>query len=303
MFEKLKEKTSSLFLNKELNDIFNHCFVNTIDTTLSIDKTGYFVITGDIPAMWLRDSCMQVLHYLYYINDVEVQKLIKGVLKTQFRQICIDSYANAFMHDENQISEWDGKIQTDYLPKIVWERKYELDSLCYPLFLCAKYFEQTKDLNIFDDLFYKAFDRVIETVKIEREHSTRSTYYFCRPPKEDVGRNTNKNGDKGLVWSGFRPSDDACEYNFHIPDNMFLVSVLYKFKDIFLVLKDENRRDMCDKLIKELRFLIDKYGVVNIPDLGKVYVSETDCLGHFHINDDANVPSLLSIPFRISVRC
>lgn len=296
MFDNLKNKTNNLFKSKELNRVFNKCFFNTVDTTLSKDNNEYFIITGDIPAMWLRDSSMQVMHYLYFADDNEVKSLIKGVLKTQLKQICIDSYANAFMKSENEISEWDGKIQTDYLPKIVWERKYELDSLCYPLFLITKYYEVTQDTSVFDGLFLKAFDKIVETVEKERHHSSLSTYYFLRG-KEDIGRSTNPEEEKGLVWSGFRPSDDACKYHYHIPDNMFLVSVLYKLETIFKKLNDDTRYSKCTKIISELRVLIEKYGVQDIKEVGRVYVSETNCIGDYHLDDDANIPSLLSLPF------
>ena len=297
MFESLKNNTKNIFKNKELNEIFVKCFFNTIDTTLSIDNNQYFVITGDIPAMWLRDSSMQIMHYLYFVEDKEVQSLIKGVLKTQFKQICIDSYANAFMRDEKQVSEWDGQIKTDYLPKIVWERKYELDSLCYPLFLAVKYYQKTNDLSIFDDLFLKAFDKIVDTAEKEKKHSSLSTYYFIRGVKEDIGRNTNPKEEKGLIWSGFRPSDDACKYHYHIPDNMFFVSVISQLIPVFKTLKDEKRADFCMKICIKLAKLIGKYGIQNIEGIGEVYVSETNCLGEYHLDDDANIPSLLSLPF------
>lgn len=297
MFEQLKKQIKNTFKNKELDSIFSNCFLNTIDTTLSIDNGDYFVITGDIPAMWLRDSAMQVMHYLYFVKNKEVKDLIKGVINKQFRLIAIDPYANAFMHDENCKSEWEGKIQTDFLPKIVWERKYELDSLCYPFFLCSKFYEFTKDLSVFNKDFIKAFDTMIETIDKERNHSKKSAYYFIRPPQEDVGRNTNPEEEKGLVWSGFRPSDDACEYHYHIPDNMFLVSVLSKLSQIFDLLKDNQRKNTCVTLVKELSKLIDKYGIIEKLGFGKIYVSETNCLGEYNTNDDANIPSLLSLPF------
>ena len=297
MFEKLRKRVSGTFINKELDEIFVNCFFNTIDTTLTIDKDDCFVITGDIPAMWLRDSTMQVFHYLYYVDDKDVQKLIKQVLRKQFKQIIIDPYANAFMHDENCKSEWEGKVETNYLPKIVWERKFELDSLCYPFFLTYKYYELTKDISVFDCLFIDAFDKMISVIDKEREHSKKSSYFFIRPPKEDVGRNTNANEEKGLVWSGFRPSDDACQYHYHIPDNMFLVSVLEKLSKVFNLLKYTKREGTCLTLVSELSNLINAYGIVEIQGFGKIYVSETNCLGDINTNDDANVPSLLSLPF------
>ena len=255
MFDHLRQRIVGTFNNKELDSIFNSCFLNTIDTTLTIDDNDYFVITGDIPAMWLRDSTMQVLHYLNYVDDIEVKNLIRGVIRKQFQLLLIDSYANAFMHDDNCVSEWNGKIQTDYLPKVVWERKFELDSLCYPFFLMCKYYEKTNDTSVFDDLFVKSFDKMIETIKKERRHSKESTYYFIRPPKEDVGRNTNELEEKGLVWSGFRPSDDACEYHYHIPDNMFLVGVLNKLISVFNILKDNSRKEICHS--KNKSFCLD----------------------------------------------
>lgn len=297
MFDALRKRINGTFKNQELDSIFNNCFFNTIDTTLTKDDNGYFIITGDIPAMWLRDSVMQVFHYLPFADDKDVKELIEGVIRKQFQLITIDSYANAFMHDENQHSQWEGKVETDHLPKIVWERKYELDSLCYPFFLSYKLYEFTKDISIFDKSFINAFDVMIETIQKERNHSQKSSYYFIRPPKEDVGRNTNPKEEKGLVWSGFRPSDDACEFHYHIPDNMFLVGVLSKLSKVFVLFKDETRKAICNQLVTELSPLINKYGIVEIPNIGKIYVSETNCLGGYNTNDDANVPSLLSIPF------
>ena len=305
MYDNLRKlfskKAQDIFRTEKEKTIFEKCFFNTIDTTLQHMEDGsIFVITGDIPAMWLRDSSAQVMQYLYFCKeDEETRNLIKGVLKKQFEQIMIDPYSNAFMKDETGISEWDGVMKSDYLPKITWERKYELDSICYPLFLTIKYFEKTNDLSIFNNAFFNAFDKIIETVKKEQKHSELSTYFFYRKCSsvEDVGVSDPK-GEKGLVWSGFRPSDDECIYNYHIPDNMFLVSVLNSLSNIFKnVLKDENRCKTCVDLVNSLKCLIEKYGIVYIEGIGKVYVSETDCLGKYHIDDDANIPSLLSLPY------
>jgi meiotically up-regulated gene 157 (Mug157) protein len=137
---------------------------------------------------------------------------------------------------------------------------------------------------------------MLKTVEVERAHSQRSKYYFIRR-KINIGYN-NPDSEKGLVWSAFRPSDDACEYPYHIPDNMFLVSVLYKLTSIFeSELKDDERAEKCKKLVFELKTLIEKYGIFEDEETGKRYVSETDCMGHYLFNDDANIPSLLSIPY------
>ena len=198
MFESLREKIDnlSLHLSKENAEVFKKCFFNTIDTTCNFEEDGsVFVVTGDIPAMWLRDSAMQVMQYLFFVDDEEVQKLIKGVLKKQISFIGRDTYSNAFMNNPFQISEWDGKYLTDRWGKLTWERKFELDSLCYPLFLACKYYEKTQDDSIFTKEFIWVFDQIEKTVWIERKHSERSTYY-CRFWNEDhtVGINENPLG-------------------------------------------------------------------------------------------------------------
>ena len=305
MFENLRKKIEADaegFLDPKEKERFIKCFFNTLETTCKFQEDGsVFVITGDIPAMWLRDSAAQVMQYLYYVDDLEVQSLIKGVLKRQFQMILIDSYSNAFMLDETYKSEWDGMVTSDYLPKIVWERKFEVDSLCYPLFLLSKYFDKTGDKEVLDELFVKAFDKILETFEKERKHSERSTYFFHfyreeDGDTEDAGDNDPKT-EKGLIWSGFRPSDDLCKYPYHIPDNMFVVSVLCKMQWIFKnQLNDTIRAERCKELSEGLRKLIEKYGIVET-EYGKGYVSETDCLGNYTLADDANIPSLLSLPY------
>ena len=302
MFEKLRARVAKEvdgFSDQREKEIFINCFFNTLDTTCKFQPDGsVFVITGDIPAMWLRDSAAQVMQYLYFSDDEDVQALIKGVIKKQVDFIIRDTYANAFMEDAYQISEWDGKYLSDRWGKLIWERKFELDSLCYPLFLACKYYEKTQDKSIFTREFLWAFEQIKITLDIERKHSERSTYfcrYWCK--QETVGKNENPESEKGLVWSGYRPSDDACEYHYHIPDNMFLVSVLYKLTDIFKEIGQVEYAEYCKKTVEELKPLIEEYGVVEDEEFGKVYVSETDCMGHYHIKDDANIPSLLSIPY------
>ncbi len=286
-------------LGEKAGEIFYKCFFNTIDTTCHYLEDGsVFVVTGDIPAMWLRDSAAQVMQYLHFADDEEVRNLIKGVIKKQVYFIIKDTYANAFMRDASQVSEWDGKWLTDRWGKLIWERKFELDSLCYPFFLACKYYEKTGDASIFTPEFLWAFEQIKTTVEIERKHSERSTYfcrYWCK--SETVGKNQNTASEKGLVWCGYRPSDDACKYPYHIPDNMFLVSVLYKLTSIFMEIGQTEYAEYCEKTVDELRLLIEEYGIVTDEYGDKIYVSETDCLGNWHADDDANIPSLLSIPY------
>lgn len=295
--KRVREYASSL--GEKESETFYKCFFNTIDTTCHYLEDGsVFVATGDIPAMWLRDSAAQVMQYLHFADDEDVRNLIKGVIKKQVDFIITDTYANAFMKDAYQISSWDGKYLTDRWGKLIWERKFELDSLCYPMFLACKYYEKTQDDSIFTAEFLWAFEQIKTTVEIERKHSECSTYfnrYWCE--SEIVGKDENPASEKGLVWSGYRPSDDKCQYHYHIPDNMFLVSVLYKLTSIFKEIGQTEYAEYCKKTVGELKRLIEEYGVV-VDEYGdKIYVSETDCLGNWHADDDANIPSLLSIPY------
>ncbi len=288
--------------DNHLINTFKNCFYDTKDKAVKYIDDETFLITGDIPAMWLRDSSAQVMHYLPFAKEEEISRLIKGLIKRQMRMILVDPYANAFKETEDSYGEWDNVVVTNKHSKLVWERKFELDSLCYPLFLTCKYYDYTNDLSIFNDLFYKAFDKILETVHIEQNHEELSEYFFgyTFPNNQTIECHQNKvnPNNYGLVWCGFRPSDDLCEYHYHIPDNMFLVSSLIKLKDIFEnKLNNKHYATICGELADSVRKGIEKYGIQEIEGFGKIYVSETDCNGKFTTNDDANIPSLLSIPY------
>ena len=285
--------------SEKLKTVFHNCFFNTIDTTTYFEEDGsVYIITGDIPAMWLRDSSVQVMQYLFFAKQCpSVREYIKGVLTKQFAFILLDPYANAFNREANG----KGHI-TDLDPQHphVWERKFELDSLCYPLYLAVKYFESTKDKACFENGFLEAFDKCIEIFKIEQNHANNSKYYH-----ENVGEDKKYwvgHGDpvanNGLVWSGYRPSDDKCSYGYYLPGNMFIVSVLTKLISIFKEeLQDETRSNICKNLSQEIQEALDKYAIVKDEDGNKIYALETDGLGNYNMMDDANVPNLLSMPY------
>ena len=281
-----------------LRKTFEKCFFNTIRTTAFLEEDGsVFLITGDIPAMWLRDSAAQVIQYLFFANECEsVRKLIRGLFKKQLQFILTDPYANAF----NRTANGNGHI--DDLPKPipeVWERKFELDSLCYPFFLACKYYDKTKDDAIFTGDFEKAADVVLDLFETEQHHAALSPYYHDSdylPKKERfVGRGTPV-AENGLVWSGYRPSDDCCEYGYYIPGNMFIVSVLTKLAPVFRKKKDDARASRCEKIAETVRRALDECAVT-IKDGKKIYALETDGLGHYNLMDDANLPNLLSLPY------
>jgi len=134
----------------ELAWLFENCFPNTLDTTVDFEmidgKPDTYVITGDIDAMWLRDSTAQVWPYLPLIkNDKHLQQLVAGVINRQVKCIHLDRYANAFYKDPNKISEWKSDI-TDMKPGI-HERKWEIDSLVLPGKAGASILERNRRQN------------------------------------------------------------------------------------------------------------------------------------------------------------
>ncbi len=283
--------------DESLKEVFHKCFFNTIETTTFFENDGSaFVITGDIPAMWLRDSSAQVLQYLYFAKEcTSVQKLIKGLLKKQFSYVLIDAYANAFNREANGNGH---AYDLDKQSPWVWERKFELDSLCYPLWLACKYYRETGDTTCFDDLFMQAFDRILQVFKVEQNHAENSEYYHEIPGTEQ--RHWCGKGSpckvNGLVWSGYRPSDDKCTYGYYIPGNMFIVSVMVQLEKIFNDLGDEKRSQACKALYTQVQAGLDTCAIVE-RNGKKIYAFETDGLGNYVYMDDANVPNLLSMPY------
>lgn len=286
--------------NDKLREMFRKCYLNTLETTVKYDKDGnVFIITGDIEAMWLRDSSVQVSHYVRLAGkDNDAKELIESLLKRQFSLICLDPYANAFNEEANGKGHQDETMKLD----IVWERKYEIDSLIYPLWLLNRYYEHTNDKGIFDELFFKTYKTILDTLIIEQD-SKNSEYYFKRHGSNsfDTLDNDGKGSDygyTGMVRSAFRPSDDKCRYPFLVPSNMFIVATL---KELSANLKKADIDDIygktAAKLCNEIDEGIKKYAIVDTEQFGKIYAYEVDGLGNTLLMDDANVPSLMSLPY------
>lgn len=228
------------------------------------DRTTY-VSTGDIDAMWLRDSSVQSASLLHK------RSMIRGVIKRQERLIAIDPYANAFHRDYG-----------------VAERKFELDSLCYPVWLATRYVRVTGDASIYDARLFGELQTILKTVIVEQHHPDRSQYHRNEHPVK---------ASIGLVWSAYRPSDDPQAYNYNIPENMFVETTLRDMASIFQeryhdpasAHKATNAADRIGQAIEERAVLPTRFG--------RIYAYEIDGLGHAKFMDDANVPSLLSVPF------
>ncbi|MFQ9259506.1 MAG: glycoside hydrolase family 125 protein, partial [Blautia sp.] len=279
------------------------CYSNTLDTTVKKMEDGStYVITGDIPAMWLRDSVAQLRPYLVPAqNDPELADLIAGLIRRQFMCINIDPYANAFNEGPNG-NCWE-KDETDMGPWI-WERKYEIDSLCYPLQFSYLFWKNTGRTDQFDEVFWEGVDKILTVFETEMNHEEKSPYSFIRKNCSYTdtlsrdGKGAQVKSGIGLIWSGFRPSDDSCRYGYLIPSNMFAVVVLNYLKEIadFVGGKEEIAKK-AEEMAKTVKQAIETYGTTHIWGLGDVYAYEVDGFGQYNLMDDANVPSLLAMSY------
>lgn len=299
--EKVKQQLGG---NPYLAWMFENCFPNTLETTVHYSNEGdddTFVYTGDIAAMWLRDSGAQVWPYVQFCkDDPALAKLIRGVILRQLKCINLDPYANAFYQDTTKVGEWKSD-QTDMKPG-VHERKYEIDSSCYPIRLAYHYWKTTGDATIFADEWLKAIDNIL-TVFREQQHKDTGSYRFKR--------NTDRQFDTmgwdglghpakpcGLIASAFRPSDDATLFPYLVPSNFMAVSSLRKAAEILTAVNaDADRAAQCKALADEVAAALKKYAVVDSPNNGKIYAFEVDGYGSHVLMDDPNVPSLLALAY------
>lgn len=299
--EEIAKKEGAYWNDEHMRRTFENCYVSTAKTTTKFLENGEaYVFTGDIAAMWLRDSSAQVVHYLPFLKEYPILKdMVKGLIARQAKYIHIDPYANAFNEEENG-NCWEKDI-TEYNPWN-WERKYEIDSLCYPVWLMEQYVKNTGEADIFTPEVKTAFRDILDVWKREQHHEE-SAYSFIRvncPPSDTLSCEGKGEpvGYTGMTWSGFRPSDDACKYGYLIPSNMF-ASVVLGYMEKFLreQYQDEAMAEEAAALKAQIEEGIQKYGVVEDEVYGKMYAYETDGLGNYNLMDDANVPSLLSLPW------
>lgn len=299
----LEEAEAKLKHRPKLLQQFKNCFPNTLETTTKLMDDGTsFVITGDIPAMWLRDSVEQVIHYVPFAKeDPALQRIIGGLIKRHIRMIHIDPYANAFNESANDW-HWNAMDQTDMSPW-VWERKFELDSICFTMRLAYHYWKATGLTDIFDSEFKSALQLILKLWKTEQRHAEQSPYRFIRDngiPEDSLrgdglGMPVNYTG---MIWSGFRPSDDACDFHYHVPSNMFAVVTLRQMQEFAeWVFRDMELLTALRKLELDVDHGIKLYGIYRHPEFGPIYAYETDGYGNYCLMDDAGTPGLMSIPY------
>lgn len=297
---------ASQISDPKLRWMFVNCFPNTLDTTVHYgkDENGdddTFVYTGDIAAMWLRDSAAQVWPYIdLAAEDEDIRTMIRGVILRQYRCIGIDPYANAFY--QNAVTgEWASDF-TLMLPG-VHERKWEIDSLCYPIRLAYRYWQVTGDTSIFDGRWLSTMDLILRTFREQQRKDGPGPYSFMRMTQwqHDTVENAGKGNPvrpTGLIASVFRPSDDATVFLFLVPANFFAVSALRQAAEILeKVNGDGVRASGCTELADEVSAALRRHATVRHPEYGKIYAYEVDGYGNHLLMDDANVPSLLSMAY------
>lgn len=299
----LEQADERLAHRPKLQRLFRNCYPNTLETTTKLlDDGTTFVFTGDIPAMWLRDSTEQVRHYLPLAKeDEELRRILKGLIARQMFYLSIDPYTNAFNETASD-AHYRASDDCDLNPWM-WERKYELDSLCFPVQLLYAYWQETGHVDVFTDTCYRALASIVNLMITEQRHMERSPYRFVRDTDKET--ETLQNDGRGLpvnytgmTWSAFRPSDDACLFGYNIPNNMFAVVILGHIRQMASeIYKDERLAERAEKLRKEIDYGIRAYGIVNHPTYGSIYAYETDGFGNYCLMDDAGTPGLLSIPY------
>jgi len=290
----------------QLADLFANCFPNTLDTTI---QPGTFeghpdtvVLTGDIAAMWLRDSSAQVWPYLPLASkDRSLRDLLEGVIRRQVRCLLIDPYANCFMADLSAPPLEGSRMDKTEMRQGVGERKYELDSLCYPIRLAHGYWKNTGHTGLFDSEWKLAMETILETMRIQQRKDGPGPYRFQRYALNPTDTLVNGIGNPvnpiGLIASAFRPSDDACIFPFFVPANLFAVRSLRQLSAMANdVLHDSRMANQAAALAEEINAALWKHAIVSTAG-GAIWAYEIDGFGGHVLMDDANAPSLLSLPY------
>lgn len=295
--------------NPKLAWVFENCYPNTLDTTVRVDtidgKPDTFIITGDIDAMWLRDSSCQVWPYLQLASDDgDLRRMFSGLIGRQSRCILIDPYANAFMPDPKSSKPlpWAVEDMTDMRPGVA-ERKWEIDSLCFCIRLAHGYWRATGDVSPFNSEWTRAMQLAVATFREQQRKSGPGSYHFQR--KSEVPTDTQMLGGYGnparpvgLIYSMFRPSDDACLYSLSIPSNFFALVSLRQLSNMAAeVLRDSAFAAECRTLAQEIESALLLYGRAQNAQTGEFWAYEVDGYGNQLLMDDANLPNLLGLPY------
>lgn len=301
-------RTKKSIADPGLARLFENCLPNTLDTTVFLGefegKPDTFVITGDIEAMWLRDSSAQLMPYLPYARqDWRLATLVEGAIRRQTRQILLDPYANAFLRDPaDKVLPWSVDDRTDMRPG-VGERKWEVDSLCYPVRLAHTYWKITGSAAALDAQWHESAKTIVRTFREQQRWKDAGPYSFLRSsdrPSETLALSGlgNPIRPNGMICSMFRPSDDATIFPFLVPSNLFAVRILGMIAEMATALfSDAKLAGECTALAGEVVRAVEQFGVATHPQFGEIYAYEADGFGSQLLMEDANAPGLLSLAY------
>jgi meiotically up-regulated gene 157 (Mug157) protein len=295
------------FLDPDIGTMFSNCLPNTLDTAIvSASHNDTFVITGDIPAMWLRDSTNEVLPYMALAADnadPALADMLHGLVMRQARSVLIDSYANAYNIDANGNGHQDDKRKPPMTPA-VFEGKFETDSLAAVLKSSWAYFNATADASLLAEPdWLSAMEAIIDTLTVQQKSTAEDgndpAYTFDRagsPPYPNAPANRT-----GLTKCGFRPSDDNTALPFLISANAMAAVELGHLADIAAGAAPGSRLAVIGAraaaLAATLRAAIEALARHDVAGFGSIYAYEIDGFGGFSVADDSNIPSLLSLPY------
>jgi meiotically up-regulated gene 157 (Mug157) protein len=292
----------------ELAQMFRNCMPNTLDTTVfPMEQDGQpdtYVITGDIDAMWLRDSSAQVWPYLpFATEDTALARLIEGVIRRQTRLILLDPYANAFTRNTSDPPLPVAMHDITEMRPGVAERKWEIDSLCFPVRLAYGFWKTTGSRAAFDKPWHSAAVKIVATFREQQRFTDHGPYRFqrrsVRPTAtlalEGYGNPVRTNG---LICSGFRPSDDACTFPYFLPANLFAAKALAQLAEISReVYGDHALAAECLEFSSQVRSAVMRWGIVTSLAQTSILAYEVDGYGNALRMDDANAPGLLSLTY------
>ena len=299
-----------------LRRMFQQCMTNTLDTTTyyheDVDgKPDTIVVTGDIPAMWSRDSWAQFKHYLPFVNrEPKLQKAFAGLVIRQTENVLIDPFANAFVDpyvdNPPKTPHWP---EGDQWHKGVWERKYELDSLAAFFCLSHSYYDKTKDSRPYDDRWIQASVTALDVVRSQQKPMNRHTLHklhkatlsngehFPAIGRGELYGHGEPSAETGMSRSMFRPSDDEMELPYHIPSNAMTVVAMTGMARILKNMSEKKLSREFMSTAHEIDQGIQSHGFYDHPKYGCMYRYETDGFESQRLMDDPNVPSLLSLPY------
>lgn len=318
-------RVKPLIADPDLARIFENTFPNTLDTAIkwqgvaanNTEEELCFVITGDIDAMWLRDSANQLQAYrtLVHSRDDDLAAVLRGAINLQARYIVLAPYCNAFQAPPEAggtraMGSSGSTVSPPIDKSVVSTCNFELDSFAAFLQLSSDYLAATGDLAFFGRFqWVYAVQSLLHTARAMTAPTYDEDGKRLPPPYTYNSRTTtmtatlnnvgtgNPVAYTGMVRSPFRPSDDAAVFEFLVPANMMFSRYLNDTAGIMGDLGEDALAAEMREMATGIRDGIEEHAVVEGPDGKKMYAYEVDGFGGRNLMDDANIPSLLSAPF------